>query len=82
MNRLHHLLHRTLARINIALQNTSLADFALRPPKDLRLLVALPRAALLLQEQHANGCIPVYLQCVHTNPIALSIFLSIPRNVL
>ena len=57
-----YLLHRTLARISMVLQDTPSADLALRPPIDLKLLVALPHAALLLQQQHTSSNTPVYLQ--------------------
>lgn len=55
MAKLPHLLNRTLARISMVLNNTAPSDLALRPPNDLKLLVALPRAALLLQQQHRFG---------------------------
>ena len=70
MEKLPHLLHRTLARISIAIQNTAPADFAMRPPNDLKLLIALPRAALLLQEQHSSGETPLYLQIPPTSASA------------
>lgn len=57
-----YLLHRTLARISIVVQDKSSADLALRTPIDLKLLVALPHAALLLQQQHTSNNTPVYLQ--------------------
>lgn len=42
ITKLHHLLHRSLARVSIVLGNTSPGDFTLRPPVDLKLLVAMP----------------------------------------
>ena len=73
LEKLPHLLSRTLVRISMALQDAASADFELRPPNDLRLLVALPRAALLLQEQHRPGETPVYLQIPRT-PNSATVF--------
>lgn len=70
MEKLPYLLNRTLTRISKALQDTASSDFALRPPNDLKLLVALPRAALLLQEQHRSGETPAYLQLSRTSDSA------------
>ena len=42
MTKRHYLLHRSIARISMVLQDMSPGDYALRPPVDLRLLVALP----------------------------------------
>ena len=67
LEKLPYLLSRTLSRISVALEDTASADFELRPPNDLKLLVALPRAALLLQEQHRSGETPVYLQIPRTS---------------
>ena len=70
LEKLPYLLNRTLTRISMVLQDIASADFALRPPNDLKLLIALPRAALLLQEQYRSGETPAYLRLLRTSDSA------------
>ena len=67
LEKLPYLLNRTLIRISMTLQESASAEFQSRPPYDLKLMVALPRAALLLQEQHRSGETPVYLHIPRTS---------------
>ena len=96
LEKLPYLLNRTLTRISIALQDIASADFALRPPNDLKLLIALPRAALLLQEHYSSGETPAYLRLLrmsdsatvfetlasYSTVVTLSISGRWPRSVL
>ena len=54
MTKRHYLLHRSIARISMVLQDMSPGDYALRAPVDLRLLIALPVRQTIIRSHVGN----------------------------